>query len=139
MVISARSRLLPMLAIAMKAGQLESAISLLARIHDNPHLRFRLHGIEEGIANGDDTLQAMSKHGILSRKEARMISMAKSRAAQAWLLRWAANCRQWRRLFWYAAIQRLFASTSLLVLAVVIALTSIGLFMPLISIIQALS
>lgn len=133
------TRLLPLLAVAARFNTTGQAIETLAEHHPSARVRGKLQRTLLGIQQGKETFAAMRDCGLLSKREASSLALARSGPTQAWLLRWSASRRQSRRFFWSGLLMRFFSVVVVSSVAVLTFMAAIGVFMPLFALIQALA
>ncbi|MEM6473021.1 MAG: type II secretion system F family protein [Planctomycetota bacterium] len=133
------ARMLPLLAIAVEANQLPGAITMLAGHHASSHIRRRLSLAATSIDAGVPPFHALQTSGLLSKKNVQALSGSEEPSTQAWLLRFMAARQQSNSSLRLSIVKRVLSVLMLTCLIAVVALAAIGLFIPLVALISALS
>jgi len=98
----------------------------------------RLEKAQEKIKNGDENWESLAAAKIISKREAKALTISGTPQTQAWLLRWSASNRQNRQTTRSAAGTRLFVTVVNIGLGLLVVLAAVGIFTTLIAIMESL-
>jgi type II secretory pathway component PulF len=128
------------LAVTVDAGKpLTSGIGLLSQFYPVRRVRRGLERAGILIENGVTWTQALLRRGLIARSDVAVLDAAQRAGNLAWALRTLADSHDRRNGYRLQAISQALLPVVVLAVGVVIALTAVGYFYPLITLIQALS
>ena len=128
------------LMIVVQAGRpLAAAVSTMAQGHSQRSLRRRLAKVEEELHQGADCWQSLIEVGLLRQGEAAVLAAAQRVGNLPWALRGIARSIERRLQFRLAVLMEFVQPALLLCLGGVVATIVVGLFMPLMKLLNDLS
>jgi general secretion pathway protein F len=128
------------LGIAVDGGRpLLTALKTLAELHPDPALRRRMERVEAEIAQGHECWESLVSVGLLKRGETTLLNAAERVGNLGWALRGMADSIEHRSEHRTRIILELFRPIGILIAGVVVAVFVVGMFLPLIEIINKLS
>ncbi|MBT6157643.1 MAG: hypothetical protein HOK71_02780 [Planctomycetaceae bacterium] len=128
------------LSIAVAAGRpLIGALSTMAGVHPAPAIRRRIGDIADEVEQGHNCWQAMLASGLISRRETALLSAAERAGNLDWALRRTADNVDSRISFRFNALVEFVRPVLMLLYAGVVGTVVVGLFMPLVKLLNDLS
>lgn len=133
-------RLRALLALVVGSGRpVAAAMETLTRFQASSAIRSRLVAVTQSIRNGEDPWSAMASQKLLRQREAQSLRLAPDGSTQSWLLQQAAVSGAHRYESICGILLQSVSSLLLVILAVVVAATTISVFMVLCELISALT
>ncbi len=128
------------LVLVIEGGRpLAGAVSTMAQSHSQRSLRLRLIQVEEDLNQGDDCWQSLIEAGLLRHGEAAVLAAAQRAGNLPWALRETARSIERRLEFRFAVLLELVRPVLLLGVGILVATFVVGMFMPLIKLLNDLS
>jgi type II secretory pathway component PulF len=127
------------LALAVRTNlSLVQALHLLAGTYPIKHVAWRLAFVTERVQQGANWQASLASTGLISRADAAVLTAAERADNLAWALEEMAACIR-RQAYRLQLTLHCFYPVAVLVLGMVVAFFVIGLFLPLLALIQGLS
>jgi type IV pilus assembly protein PilC len=117
---------------------LPEAVELLSRVHPKRSMRARLLRALQGMARGQQWTESLQRMRLLRPAESALFEAAERAGNLAWALEEMADSSVRRALYRLRVVVNILFPCGLLVLGVFVGMLVIGLFLPLISLIQGL-
>lgn len=128
------------LSIAVAAGRpLAGALSTMAGTHPVPVVRRRISRVADDVERGHDCWQSMLATGLIGRREATLLEAAERAGNLDWALRQVASGADSRVSYRFSAVAEFVRPLLLLLVAVVVGIFVVGMFLPLVKLLNDLS
>ncbi|HUY91372.1 MAG TPA: type II secretion system F family protein [Pirellulales bacterium] len=131
---------LRLLAVTAEAGRpLEPALAVFARNFPNPSLRRRLRRVKADVDQGADCWESFRDHGLLRPQETAMLKSAARVGNLPWLLGLSAAGIERKFAYRLQVLSQFLLPAAVLAIGALVFCIVVGLFMPLISLIERLT
>jgi protein transport protein HofC len=128
------------LSVVVAAGRpLAGALTTMAGFHPTPSIRRRIAAVADDVDQGHDCWKSLNEAGLIKRREAALLASAERVGNLDWALRQLATSIDSRIEFRFNMLVEFISPALLLFYGMIVATVVVGMFMPLIKLLNDLS